>query len=190
MVRKRRLAILVSGMPGSGKTVFADVAKKMNIHVVSMGDAVRLEAIRRRVSINSDSLSQLAVELRRENGPTAVAELTMKLVQSSHTESVVIEGVRSLEEVNFFKDFFDEVVAVAIHSSPKTRFSRVMARRREDDPVEWGKFVERDYRELELGIGAVIALSDYVLVNEDIKKEEFETICGNLLNKLLNLIHE
>lgn len=189
MVRKRRFAILVSGMPGSGKTVFADMAKKMNLHVVSMGDAVRLEAIRRGLSINSGSLSQLAVELRKENGPTAVAELTMKLIQSSHAESVVIEGVRSLEEVNFFKDFFEEVVVVAIHSSPKTRFSRVIARRRNDDPVEWEKFVERDYRELELGIGTVIALSDYILVNEDIEKEDFEMICENLLNKLLNLIH-
>lgn len=176
-------------MPGSGKTVFANVAKKMNLHVISMGDVVRVEATRRGLSVNPDSLSRLAVELRRERGPTAVAEIAMELLLPSQAEIVIVEGVRSLEEVNFFKDFFDKVVVVSIHSSPKTRFSRLVARRREDDPVKWEEFVKRDYRELELGIGSVIALSDYILVNEDVEKENFEISCINLLNKLLSLAH-
>ncbi len=189
VIKKRRLAILVSGMPGSGKTVFANMAKKMALHVISMGDVVRMEAARRGLSANPNSLSQLAVELRRERGPTAVAELAMELLLPSQAEIVVVEGVRSLEEVNFFKDFFEKVVVVSIHSSPKTRFSRVVARRREDDPVKWEEFVERDCRELELGIGSVIALSDYILLNEDMEKESFEISCINLLNKLLSLAH-
>ena len=59
-----------------------------------------------------------------------------------------------------------EVVTVAIHASPKTRFQRLLSRKRSDDPKTWEAFFERDSRELNVGLGHVIALADLVLINE------------------------
>jgi len=59
-----------------------------------------------------------------------------------------------------------EVVTVALHASPKTRFQRLLSRNRSDDPKNWETFYERDIRELDVGLGHVIALADIVLVNE------------------------
>jgi len=57
-------------------------------------------------------------------------------------------------------------VLVAVHASPRERFRRLKSRGRPDDPTTWEEFVERDMRELELGIGNVIALADVMIVNE------------------------
>jgi dephospho-CoA kinase len=59
-----------------------------------------------------------------------------------------------------------EVITVAIHASPKTRFQRLLSRKRSDDPNTWEVFFERDSRELDVGLGDVIALADLVLINE------------------------
>ena len=55
---------------------------------------------------------------------------------------------------------------ICVHASPKIRFSRLQERNREDAPQTWEIFRERDVREISVGLGGVIALSDVMLVNE------------------------
>lgn len=182
-----RCAILVTGMPGSGKTLFSEAAAKLGLPVVSMGDAVRSEAIRRGLDINADTLAQLSLELREKRGPAAVSELT--LAQVPIEPIVVIEGVRSLAEVEYFRRHFDRVYVVAIHSSPITRYQRLSSRGRSDDPKHREDFAERDRRELSFGIGEVIALADFMLVNEEISKERFIEACISVLVNILRKCH-
>jgi len=180
---RRWIAILVVGMPGSGKSVFSEAARELGIPAVSMGDVVRLEAAKRGLGQDAKTMAQLAKALREERGACAVAELALEHAPSAPV--VVVEGVRSLEEVEFFRRAFEKVLVVAIHSSPRTRFNRLVARRREDDPRGWEEFVERDRRELAMGIGEVIALADYVLVNEGVSREEFLRSCKEWLSRVL-----
>jgi len=178
-----RCAILVAGMPGSGKTLFTEAARELGIPVVSMGDIVRLEAIKRGLRTDAETMSYLARKLREEKGPDAVAELVLE--HAPQAPVIAIEGVRSREEVAFFKKSFEKVIVVAIHSSPRTRFARLTARRREDDPKNWDEFVKRDERELSMGLGEVIALADYMLVNEEESREAFLRTCKVHLAKML-----
>ncbi|RLF06200.1 MAG: dephospho-CoA kinase [Thermoprotei archaeon] len=171
-------------MPGSGKSILAEAARMLGIPVVSMGDAVRGEAKRRGLDLTPRTLAQLSLQLRESGGPAAIAELTLKHLPRG--DIILIEGVRSLDEVERFKECFNRVVIVAVHSSPRTRFRRLLARRREDDPSSWEEFVERDRRELRFGLGEVIALSDYMLVNEDVSKRDFLHRCLELLRRLVS----
>jgi dephospho-CoA kinase len=59
-----------------------------------------------------------------------------------------------------------QVIPFAIHASPKSRFQRLLARNRSDDPKNWEVFEERDFRELQVGLGNVLALAEIVLINE------------------------
>ncbi|MCC6040980.1 MAG: dephospho-CoA kinase, partial [Desulfurococcaceae archaeon] len=70
-----------------------------------------------------------------------------------------------LREVEVFKRY-GSVITVAVHSSPKTRFERLLRRKRPGDPSTYEEFYERDMTELRFGLGDVIALADYVVVNE------------------------
>jgi dephospho-CoA kinase len=71
-----------------------------------------------------------------------------------------------MEEVNEFRKFFPKFKILAIHASPRTRFRRLLKRNRSDDPKNWEAFIERDERELKVGIGEVIAQADLILMNE------------------------
>jgi len=182
-VKRRKKIILVAGLPGSGKSVFSKVAERKSIPVVSLGDVVREEAMKRGLDLTAENLGRLAMELRERYGKDVMAKRVVTKILYSNSSVIVVDGVRSLDEVECFKKFFD-VVIVAIHSSPKTRFSRLRARGRPDDPRSWSDFKERDERELSLGIGSVIALADFMLVNEEISLTEFETLCEKLITKI------
>ena len=72
---------------------------------------------------------------------------------------------------------------VCVHSSPKERFDRLKERNRDDAPPSWDVFRERDIREISVGLGGVIALSDIMIVNEG-TLEEFQTKSVNLVKRL------
>jgi len=181
--RPDRLLVCVVGMPGSGKSVVSGVARELGFDVVSMGDAVREEARRRGLEPTGPNMRKLMLGLRAERGPAVVAELCFPLVERSGP-LVLIEGVRSLHEVEAFRRRYGEVVLVAVHSSPKTRFKRLKARERPDDPRSWREFRERDEAELSVGIGSAIALADHMLVNEG-TVSELKSAARALLRRLM-----
>jgi dephospho-CoA kinase len=174
----RRVLICVTGMPGSGKSVVSAALSKLAKKVVSMGDAVREEARRRGLPPDLKAMMELAQRLREEHGPAAVAKLVLRMIDDDGV--FVIDGVRSLHEISVFREFGD-VLIVAVHASPRTRFSRLTTRGRKDDPRSWKEFTERDMKELKFGIGNVIALADIMIVNEDktpekVAKEALEAV--------------
>ncbi len=183
----KRVLICVTGMPGSGKSVVVEgIAEEFGYPVLSMGDVVREEARRRGVKRDLKSMMKFAKRLREEMGPAAVAELTSRRIRNMSSEVVVIDGVRSLDEITrFSKEGL--VIIVAVHASPRTRFERLVRRGRPDDPNDWRDFQERDFKELSFGIGSVIALADIMIVNEgrdisDIKKEAVSKLREELRN--------
>ncbi len=160
-----KLLICIVGMPGSGKSLVAEVARELGLPVYNMGDVVREETLKRYGRIMPDLMVEVSKILRNEYGEEVVALRTIERIDSSK-EVIVVDGVRSLREVSVFKNYAREVVVVAVHASPKTRFNRIRSRRRPGDPDKWSEFVKRDHIELSFGIGDVIALADYMIVNE------------------------
>ncbi|RLG78043.1 MAG: dephospho-CoA kinase [Thermoprotei archaeon] len=175
-----RCIILVAGLPGSGKSVLTEVARRAGIPVIVMGDIVREELARRRLEFTAQNLLKVAQELRNIYGPEAIAVLTSNKIDSIRSPFVVVDGVRSLDELNFFKKKFQKVLLVAIHASPHTRFRRIVQRHREGDPRNWEEFVERDLKELSWGLGNVIALADIMLINEG-EIQNFVEECRKIL---------
>ena len=181
--RGERLLVGVVGMPGSGKSIVSDVAREMGFQVVVMGDAVRAEAQRRGLEPTGEAMRNLMLKLRAERGPAVVAELCFPLVDSAG-ELVLIEGIRSLHEVEAFRERYGRLHLIAVHSSPRTRFKRLIARGRPDDPSDWEEFCKRDEVELSVGIGSAIALADHMLVNEG-PVEELREEARELLRRLV-----
>jgi len=158
------LIFCITGMPGSGKSVVSEAAKSVGIKVVSMGDVIREEAEGRGIEKSPSSIGNLMLQLRNEEGKDAVAKRCLKKALGASPDSI-IEGVRSLEELDYFRSQA-EVCLIAVHASPRTRFERLLKRGRSDDPKDWETFRERDMRELKVGIGSVIAMADKVFINE------------------------
>lgn len=180
-----RKLVCLTGMPGAGKTVVAEIARSMGLKVCSMGDIVREEVLKERKSPSWEDIKRVMFELREKEGPRAIAKRVLKFLVSDNWDVAVIEGVRSLEEIEEFKTV-GKVIILAIHSSPNDRYVRLKNRAREGDPKSFEEMKERDLKELSLGLGNVISLADYMIVNngslEDFKEKARKT--------LLNLVSD
>ncbi|NJE46820.1 flagellar hook-basal body complex protein FliE [Thermococcus sp. GR7] len=182
------MIIIVTGMPGSGKSKIVKEFEKRGVPSVSMGDVVREETAKRGLELTKENVAKVSIRLRQELGQNAVAKLAVEKVREllRKNKVVVIDGVRSLDEVGTFRSAFpsEEIIIVAVHTPPHMRFERLKARGRHDDPQSWEDFEERDWKELKFGIGNVIAMADYMIVN-DCPKEEYERRVQELVEKIL-----
>jgi len=164
---EHRLVVGVAGMPGSGKSLVVKVAKESSYDAVIMGNVIRREAQRRGLEPNPENIGRVMLELREKEGEGVVAERCMREILNAKRRKVVVDGIRSLDEVEEFRSSFPKFCLIAICASPETRFQRLYRRRRSDDAQGWDVFHERDMRELRVGLGSAIAMADYVVVNEE-----------------------
>lgn len=173
--------VVLTGMPGSGKEEFVQVAVSMGYEVVRMGDVVREEAMRQGVASSDKGIGGFANSERQAHGFDIWAKRCVPHVRGERT---IIDGSRGLDEVGVFRSAFGEgVKVVAIHTSPGPRFERLRSRGRADAPRTLEEFQERDRRELSWGLGGLIALADVMLVNES-TLERFRSNARSLLEEM------
>ena len=164
----------VTGMPLSGKTLVADIMKDQGFKVLDMGDVVRIEMEKR--DIGAEDTGDWVNDMRDEHGMDAIAKLSMPYLQEiiEENQDVVITGMRGWSEKNRFEDEIDQDISVvSVWASKETRKRRRNERQREED-MKGDEFHERDVREIENGVGKLMALSDHIVKNDGISKQELE----------------
>ncbi len=158
-------------MPGAGKTTIAEGLKPKGFDKITMGDAVREEAKRRNIEPTGANLGKIMIDLREKNGPGAVAELIKDGIQNSKSDVILVDGVRSLAEVNVLKKI-GTVKVLAIHASGDTRYKFLTVRGRSDAPADREDFTQRDSREIGVGMSESIALADETISNNNMTVTE------------------
>ena len=175
------LVIVVTGMPGAGKEGVVARAVEHGFSVYRMGDVVRDFAEEN--GIPPQEIGSYASAERERHGRDIWAYRVLNRIEKG-VEKIVIDGCRSDFELAVFHMYFgSNLHIVAVHSSPDTRFGRLRKRGREDAPISREEFDERDRRELDWGLGNVIALADHMIVNEG-TIEEFWYSIDALLERL------
>jgi dephospho-CoA kinase len=132
-----------------------------------------------------ENLGKMAEAIRKTGGDDAVAKKCVPLILSYPNPRVALDGIRSMDEVRNFEEAFD-IYLIAVHASPTTRYNRLRNRGRSDDPPNRQVFRERENRELGFGMARAIALSDYVITNEN-GVEDLEKVLEKILQKLRNI---
>ena len=163
--------LLITGMPGAGKEEVIQALIPMGYEVLRMGDVVR--GMAKEKGIEPDRIGRFADSQRKEHGPYIWAERIAERIKDP--ERTVIDGVRSLEEVEIFGKK-GRVTIIAVHASPGTRYERLKKRNRGDESDSIEKMTERDMRELSGGLGNVIAMADVMIVNEGSLEELRENV--------------
>ncbi len=152
--------LLVAGMPGAGKEELLTVARSMGLPFLRMGDIVR--------ECHSESGTSLAVGAfanaqREELGKDIWAK---RALQRMSGDVFLVDGCRSMDEVRSYRNLSDDVVIVGIYAPPKDRYSRLVARGRDDAPKSMEEFEARDSREIGWGLAEVLALADVIVPND------------------------
>ena len=111
----------------------------------------------------------------------------IKKFKSQTNDVIVIDGIRSPEEIDVFKkEYGDDFVLISVEADFEVCLSRLpeRAKTRKDDPVDEAGLRWRYKEELSWGLGETIEKADYQLKNEG-TLEEFKTKIDELLSKVL-----
>lgn len=122
------------GLPGSGKSEASQVARQRGLTVLVMGDIIRQEAQRRGLEPTDRNLGRIGEALRAEEGPDAIAKRTLQKARALGEEIVIIDGLRSRDEADFFRASAEEFHLIEICAPAKARLEWLECRGRPDDP--------------------------------------------------------
>lgn len=156
----------VTGMPLAGKTTVAEIMEDKGYTVLDMGEIVRIEMQKR--NIPDEATGEFVSDLRESHGMDAIAQLCTPYLEQmiEEQDKIVITGMRGWTEKQRFEDETgEEIDIIAVWASRGTRRSRRQERARAED-TEGQPFHERDLREIEQGVGKMMALSDHMIKNE------------------------
>lgn len=162
----------VTGMPLAGKTTVASILEDEGFAVLDMGEVVRIEMQKRNMDVSETG--SFVNSMREEHGMDAIAKLSVPYLEEimEEKDQIVITGMRGWDEKEKFEEeISEEVEVVAVWASREERKERREIRQREED-IEGDDFHERDSREIENGVGKLMALSDYMVKNDTIDEEE------------------
>jgi len=169
--------IAFTGMPASGKSEAVQLAKDKGIPVIRMGDMVWEETRQQGKPLDDENVGVVANSMREKHGMDIWAKRTVEKIRSLKKSSLlVIDGVRNMEEIEYFKkELGMDFLAIAIDAPDELRRKRAISRGRTDDSKNPNDLEERDKREICWGLQKVIANADIVISNngslEDFKKQ-------------------
>ncbi|MCP1714601.1 dephospho-CoA kinase [Methanocalculus alkaliphilus] len=153
------------GLPASGKGECSSIAGELGIPVVIMGDIIRAYAQDEGVEATDQHLGTIARRLREERGMAALAELTVPAVKEHHAPILLIDGIRGVAEVQYFRSKFDDFTLIAIDCPFHLRLSRLQERGRSDDTLSEADLRSRDDRECSFGLGEAMNSADRRISN-------------------------
>ncbi len=169
--------IAFTGMPASGKSEAVQLAKDKGIPVIRMGDMVWEETKRQGKPVDDKNVGEIAQNMREKHGMAIWAKRTVeKIFSLKKLPLLVIDGVRNMEEIEYFKQELGmDFLVIAIDAPDELRKKRAISRGRTDDSKNLKDLEERDKREICWGLQKVIADADIVIPNngsiEDFKKQ-------------------
>lgn len=177
------------GLPLSGKSTAANVARKLGIPVVVMGDIVREEVRRRGLKLSDENVGKIANELREKEGMDAIAKRCIPIIRNTPENVVVIDGVRSIAEIECFKkEFGDDFVLINIESEINKRLERALRRKRPDDVLTIEELRKRDERELSWSMEKAIQTCNFTIKNNTGYKKFINEV-EEILKELSKHIH-
>jgi len=160
------MLILITGLPGSGKTVVARILKQKGFEMIEMGNIARVLAKNQKMSV--DEFAKFA---RKKYGKNFFAKKVVELIEKrkkrNKKKNFVISGLRNLEELEEFRKLDKNAKLIAVTAPKELRMKRLLRRKRKTQK----EIQARDKKEIALGMLKLIKNADFVIANTSTKKE-------------------
>lgn len=175
------LIVGLTGLAGSGKGEVSRYLEKVyGFNGLVFSDVLREEAEKTNLLKGASYerqkylLSKLGEQMRREYGMDVLARSLVERIESERLRRAVVDGFRSVEEVDLFRDNFNSFSLVYIKADENVRLLR---RKAQDPTTTLEDMKRRDRENIEfMGLGRVIGMADFTIVNnyqglEDLRKD-------------------
>lgn len=172
------MIIGITGTLGAGKGTVVEYLKTKGFIHYSARDFFVEEVKRRNLTVNRDTITETANDLRTKNGPDYVLKTLFSRATETGGDSV-IESIRALAEGEFVKAHGQ---LWAVDADRKARYERIIRRASETDVISFDKFVEDEEREMnstdpaKQNIAGVMKTADVVLTNNGTPEELFAQV--------------
>ncbi len=173
---------MIIGLTGencAGKSIVADYLTKKSFYYLSLSDVIREELKAEGKGLTRQNLIDKGNELREKHGPGALAVKITSLMEKGR--NYVVDSIRNPAEAEELKRtgrFF----LFYITAPPETRFQRIKARDREEDPKTYQAFAEIEKLEMEneektkQNLKGTFALADKKVTNDGSVPELHEMV--------------
>ncbi|MCL2095020.1 AAA family ATPase [Candidatus Saccharibacteria bacterium] len=167
----------VVGMSGAGKTMALDYLKEKGMPKVYFGGMLYAEMDRRGIDKTPENQVWFRQALREEKGEDCLAQLAVediKKLAEAGQRRILLDGIHYMSEYRTVKRAFPgDMVQVGIIADKEVRYDRLA--KRPERPFNKEQAAERDRSEIEAqGIGNVIIMSDYFVMNNGTPEELYE----------------
>jgi dephospho-CoA kinase len=166
----------LTGLAGSGKSEASRyLAERYEFQRLTFSDILLKEAKKRDLLKNKDYeevkyvLSKLGESLRKESGKMGIlAEKAIDKIKTERYERTAVDGFRSVEEVDLFRENFDRFYLIFIDADERTRLGRRGARNARDSSISIEELRKRDRENIvTMGLGKVMQMADFRIENNN-----------------------
>ncbi len=175
------MIIGITGTLGAGKGTIVDYLKEhRGFKHFSARDFITREVIKRGLSVNRDTLTETANDLRKNFSPQYVIEQLYYEAQKEGGDAV-IESVRTPGEVVFLRQQ-PRFYLFAVDADPKKRFGRIKKRGSATDHIDFETFLANEKREMtttdpnKQNLGKCIKMADFVFYNDGTMEDLFRQV--------------
>jgi dephospho-CoA kinase len=160
----------ITGTLGAGKgTIVEFLIKEKGYLHFSVRQYLIEEIKRRGLTVNRDSMTNVANDLRANNSPAYIIEELYKEASAAGKNSI-IESIRTPGEIDYLKKQGDFIL-IAVDAKAELRFDRIKLRASETDKIDFATFSANEKREMDSkdankqNLGKCISMADVVLNN-------------------------
>lgn len=139
---------MIIGLTGencAGKGTVAEYLKTKGFLYRSLSDVLREELKAEGKELTRENLIEKGNSLRAQYGPAALARKTIERLEEGR--DYIIDSIRNAAEAQEIKGLPNSTL-VYVSASPETRFGRMKARGRENDPQTFGEFQGLEAKEM------------------------------------------
>ena len=164
--------LIIAGLARSGKDTVGDyLAEEYGFEKHTFSEVLREILVTQGVKPSKELMIELGDELRKEMGMDAVARLLAPKIRRKR--GVVLVGPRSIEEIDFFREKFPNIIVVKVVSGEQQRLER----NNEEGSGERDKFFGRDEQDMKRkGFEKVLEAAQYELENSSAKEGLFKEV--------------
>jgi dephospho-CoA kinase len=169
------MIIGITGTDGAGKGTVVDyLVSRHGFTHYSSRDFIMEEVTRLNLPTDRNQLRLTANDLREQFGNDVIVRKAYEKAASENKDTVVIESIRAMAEVEYLKS--NGGILLAVDADPVVRYARVQGRRSETDKVSYEEFLAHEALENNdpnphgMQKAKVMEAADYTIKNSTDKK--------------------
>ncbi|OQX86044.1 hypothetical protein B6D60_06925 [candidate division KSB1 bacterium 4484_87] len=171
------MIIGLTGTNAAGKTEFVHYLETKGFTSYSLSDIIREELEARKLPLSRQNLIEVGNELRREFGPSVLADRTKEKIKDN---KVVIDSIRNPAEILSLREL-PNFFMVSIDAPPELRYQRAKERGRIEDVDSLDQFIAMENREKsddahEQNLSKCMRMAEFRIINSGSRKEFYKEI--------------